>query len=146
MRLYWSEVRLWPCISLEALYQKRNEIGDNDYYRNIYLISGRYYPASKKSFFHNTYLSPVYRYADFTQRPDQSDVPEYNYYTHSSGLLFGKNLNFGKGFLLDLSTGPFVYFSSSAKAIEHDTQNILGSLTLLINDQLGWENLYKIRI
>ena len=68
---FGAEVRLWPRISLEALYQKRNEIGDNDYYRNIYLISGRYYPASKKSFFHNTYLSPVYRYADFTQRPDQ---------------------------------------------------------------------------
>jgi len=138
-----TEVKLWRSISLEALYQKRNESSDNDYFRNIYLISVNYYPDFNKRFFHNSYLSSVYRYADFIQHPDQSDFPEYHYYTNSAGLLFGKNLHFGKRFLFDISTGPFMYFSSAANAIRHDTPNILGSLMLMINDQLDWRAYFK---
>lgn len=141
-----AEVRILPRISFDAWYQKRNETGDNEYFRNTYLLSLRYYPYFKKSFFKHVFVGPVYRYSDFIQHPDQSEISEYHYYTNSAGILAGKNIHLGKRFLLDISTGPFVYFNSNSKSIEHDTQNVLGSIMILISDQLDWRTFIKLGI
>ena len=107
-------------LALEVSYNYNVERSDNDYFRNRFLISGRFYLSDSSKIWKDVFIGPSYRYCKIKHYPDQSEIPEIFYHTRAFGINLGKIFNLYKRLSLDFSMGTYYFDPTSRRAIYSD--------------------------